>query len=56
MMACEAFQGIDLAVNCNDKTEKKDNGSTQLTYLSWCYAWSEVKKEYPNALYFGGIN
>lgn len=39
------------AVNCNDKTEKKDNGSTQLTYLSWCYAWSEVKKEYPDANY-----
>ena len=39
------------AINCNDKTEKKNNGSTELTYLSWCYAWSEVKKLYPNARY-----
>lgn len=38
-------------INCNDKTEKKSNGSTELTYLSWCYAWAEVKKIYPNAKY-----
>jgi hypothetical protein len=31
----------------NDKVEKKDN----LTYLSWAWAWSEVKKAYPNASY-----
>ena len=36
------------SINCNDKTEKKSNGSIELTYLSWCYAWSEVKKLYPN--------
>lgn len=35
------------AINCNDKTEKK-NG---LTYLSWAYAWGEVKKLFPNATY-----
>lgn len=35
------------AINCNDHTENK-NG---LTYLSWCYAWAEVKKKYPNATY-----
>lgn len=39
------------AINCNDKTEKKSNGSVELTYLSWCYAWSEVKKIYPDATY-----
>ena len=39
------------AINCNDKTEKKNNGSTELTYLSWCYAWSEVKKLYPNMVF-----
>ena len=39
------------SINCNDKTEKKSNGSVELTYLSWCYAWSEVKKLYPNANY-----
>lgn len=35
------------AVNCNNHTEKK-NG---LTYLSWPYAWAEVKKRYPQAFY-----
>lgn len=35
------------AVNCNDKTEKK-NG---LTYLSWAYAWGELKKRYPESGY-----
>ena len=36
------------SINCNDKTEKKSNGSTELTYLSWTYAWAEVKKIFPN--------
>lgn len=35
------------AVNVNGKTEKK-NG---LTYLSWAWAWGEVKKRYPDANY-----
>ena len=35
------------AVNCNEHTEKK-NG---LTYLSWAWAWAEVKKRYPDASY-----
>lgn len=35
------------AINVSGKTEKK-NG---LTYLSWAYAWAEVKKIYPNATY-----
>lgn len=35
------------AINVNDKTEKK-NG---LTYLSWAWAWGEVKKYYPTAIY-----
>lgn len=34
-------------INVSGKTEKK-NG---LTYLSWAYAWAEVKKLYPNATY-----
>jgi hypothetical protein len=34
-------------VNVNDKVEKK-NG---LSYVSWCYAWSEVKKQFPDATY-----
>lgn len=39
------------SINCNEKTEKKSNGSTELTYLSWTYAWAEVKKMFPNANY-----
>ena len=34
-------------INVNDKVEKK-NG---LTYLSWAYAWAEVKKLFPDANY-----
>lgn len=35
------------SINVNDKTEKK-NG---LTYLSWAWAWGEVKKLHPDAVY-----
>ena len=35
------------AINLNDKVEKKKD----LTYLSWTYAWAEVKKHYPEAQY-----
>ena len=35
------------AINVNDKTEKKGN----LTYLSWAWAWGEIKKAYPDATY-----
>lgn len=35
------------AINVNDHTEKK-NG---MTYLSWAWAWAEVKKHYPQASY-----
>lgn len=35
------------AINVNDKTEKK-NG---LTYLSWAWAWGEIKKLHPDAIY-----
>ena len=35
------------SINVNGHTEKK-NG---LTYLSWAWAWAEVKKAYPNATY-----
>ena len=48
------------SVNVNDKVEKKSN----LSYLSWAYAWGEVKKRYPDANYkiyerdteFGPVN
>ena len=32
------------SINVNDKTEKKGN----LTYLSWAWAWTEVKKHFPD--------
>lgn len=39
------------SINCNEKIEKKSNGSVELNYLSWTYAWAEVKKIFPNANY-----
>ena len=35
------------SINVNDKVEKK-NG---LSYLSWAWAWAEVKKLFPDAVY-----
>lgn len=35
------------AINVNDKTERKG----KLTYLSWAWAWGEVKKLHPDANY-----
>jgi hypothetical protein len=35
------------AINVNDKTEQKGS----LTYLSWAWAWGEVKKLFPDATY-----
>lgn len=35
------------AINVNGHTEQKDG----LTYLSWAWAWDEVKKTYPDAVY-----
>lgn len=34
-------------IDCNGRTEQK-NG---LTYLSWAWAWAEVKKAYPRSFY-----
>lgn len=50
------------ALNVNEHTEKKKSGSKKneqtgqwednyLTYLSWTWAWAEVKKRYPDAHY-----
>lgn len=35
------------AVNVNGHAEKKNN----LTYLSWAWAWGEIKKRHPDATY-----
>ena len=42
----EVFKILN-AINVNENTEKK-NG---LTYLSWAWAWAELKKVYPDATY-----
>lgn len=34
-------------INVSDKTEEKNS----LTYLSWAWAWGEVKKKFPDANY-----
>lgn len=38
-------------LNINDHTETKNVGGTELTYLSWPWAWAEVKKRFPDACY-----
>lgn len=35
------------SINVNDKTEKKGG----LTYLSWAWAWAEIKKIHPDTFY-----
>ena len=45
-MGLTTFEKLS-AINVNAKAEKKNN----LTYLSWAWAWSEVKKVCPNATY-----
>jgi len=42
----EVFKKLN-SVNVNEHTEKKDG----LTYLSWAWAWAEVKKLFPQANY-----
>lgn len=45
-MSKSVFETLN-SINVNDKVEKK-NG---LTYLSWAWAWAEVKKRYPHSTY-----
>ena len=46
-MADKNYFEVLNSINVNDKVEKK-NG---LSYLSWAYAWGEIKKRYPDAKY-----
>ena len=46
----EVFETL-FAINVNEHTEKKRTGNVDLTYLSWPFAWAEVKKRYPDAHY-----
>ena len=45
-----AFEMLN-ALNLNGHTEQKNVGGTKLTYLSWPWAWAEVKKNFPDAHY-----
>ena len=45
-MSKSVFETLS-TINVNDKVEKK-NG---LTYLSWAWAWAEVKRHYPHSTY-----
>lgn len=38
-------------VNVNDHVEEKNTGKAVLKYLSWAWAWAEVRKRFPNATY-----
>lgn len=38
-------------LNINGHTEKKKVEGKELTYLSWPWAWAEIKKRYPDAHY-----
>ena len=39
------------SINLNYKIEHIKVGQRRLSYLSWAWAWAEVKKRYPNATY-----
>ena len=39
------------ALNVNEHVEKKNTGKVSLSYLSWPWAWAEVKQRYPTASY-----
>ena len=38
-------------INVNDRVEEKIAGGVKLSYLSWTWAWSEIKKRYEDAKY-----
>lgn len=46
-MADKNYFEVLNAINVSGKTEKKGN----LTYLSWAWAWGELKKIHPDATY-----
>ena len=38
-------------LDVNEHVEKKNTGKEELSYLSWSWAWAEVKKRYPDIKY-----
>lgn len=49
-MANDVFVEL-IKLNVNEHTEVKKAGGMDLTYLSWPWAWAEIKKRYPDANY-----
>ena len=49
-MSDKVFETLN-ALDLTGHTDKKKTGSAELTYLSWPWAWAEVKKRYPTASY-----
>lgn len=39
------------AINCNEHVERKKTGYTELSYLSWAWAWQIAKQQFPDATY-----
>lgn len=39
------------SIDVSEHIEKKDIGKTKLSYLSWPWAWGELKKRHPDAYY-----
>lgn len=48
-MAQESTFAILNAINCNEHVERK--GKSNLTYLSWAWAWQIAKTKFPDATY-----
>ena len=49
----ERLSSIDVSHRVEHKTymDKKNGRKVSLAYLSWAWAWGEVKKIYPHAVY-----
>ena len=39
------------ALDVNGHKEERKSGNTSLSYLSWCWAWAETMRRYPDATY-----
>ena len=46
----EHFKKLN-AIDVNDHVEEKEQAGVKLSYLSWAWAWTEIKKVYPDAQY-----
>lgn len=46
----DVFETLRL-VDVSEHVEEKDTGKAKLKYLSWAWAWHEVRRRYPDATY-----